>query len=116
MTWAQPYVAALRAGRTVTFRPRGNSMRPRIESGDLCTVEPVDQSTPLTAGEIVLCRVRGAHYLHLIKAVNGERYLIGNNRGGINGWIGRGSIFGRLANRSLPSIPVTSGRPGASSD
>ena len=26
----------------------------------------------------------------------GERYQIGNNRGGINGWITRRQIFGRL--------------------
>jgi hypothetical protein len=28
-------------------------------------------------------------------AVQGERYLIGNNRGGINGWVSRQAIFGR---------------------
>ena len=44
----------------------------------------------------MLCRVRGAEYLHLVKAIRGERYQIGNNRGRINGWIGRNSIFGRL--------------------
>jgi hypothetical protein len=69
-------------------------MKGRIESGDLCTVAPVDSST-LCVGDIVLCRVRGAEYLHLIKAVNGERFQIGNNRGGMNGWIGANSIFGK---------------------
>ena len=70
-------------------------MRPKIESGALVTVEPLDEDAPLEVGDIVLCRVRGSEYLHLIKAVQGKRFLIGNNRGGINGWIGRGSIFGR---------------------
>lgn len=46
----------------------------------------------------MLCRCRGHHYVHLIKSVRGHdakrRYLIGNNRGGINGWIPRGHIYG----------------------
>lgn len=34
--------------------------------------------------------------LHLVKAIQGERFQIGNNRGGINSWITRRQIFGRL--------------------
>jgi hypothetical protein len=48
------------------------------------------------AGAIVLCRVKGSDYLHLVKAIDGDRFLIGNNRGGINGWITGRAIFGRL--------------------
>lgn len=69
-------------------------MRGKIESGQLCTVSPVEAST-LKAGDIVLCRVRGAEYLHLVTAIQGERFQIGNNRGHINGWIGPRSIFGK---------------------
>jgi len=50
----------------------------------------------LAVGDIVLCRVKGAQYLHLVKALRADRYQIGNNRGGINGWIGRAQIYGRL--------------------
>ena len=96
MSWASPHIARLRAGHTVSCRPRGDSMRPRITSGALCTIRPVEESEPLGPGDVVLCSVRGAHYLHLIKAMQGERYLIGNNRGGTNGWIGRRAIYGRL--------------------
>jgi hypothetical protein len=96
MSWATPYIAQLREGKTVQFRPRGNSMRPKIESGALCTVEPVAEDATLAAGEVVLCKVGGAQYLHFIKAVQGARFQIGNNRGGINGWITRGAIYGRL--------------------
>jgi hypothetical protein len=39
--------------------------------------------------------VNGSEYLHLIKAMQGPRFQIGNNRGGINGWITAKSIFGR---------------------
>ncbi len=94
MGWATHYIEKLRAGETVSFRPRGSSMKGRIESGDLCTVAPVDCST-LSVGDIVLCRVRGAEYLHLIKSISGERFQIGNNRGRINGWIGANGIFGK---------------------
>jgi hypothetical protein len=58
----------------------------------------------LAVGDIVLCKVKGAQYLHLVKAVRAAdggdaRYQIGNNRGGINGWIGRAQIYGRLLHR-----------------
>jgi hypothetical protein len=42
----------------------------------------------------VLVRVHGADYLHLIKAIDRSRFLIGNNRGGINGWVGPNAIYG----------------------
>jgi len=43
----------------------------------------------------VLVRVMGIDYQHLIKAIDGERFQIGNNQGGINGWVGRSGIFGK---------------------
>jgi phage repressor protein C with HTH and peptisase S24 domain len=95
MGWATGYIAKLRLGQPVSFRPRGNSMSPKIESGQLCTVEPV-QIDELAVGDIVLCKVNGNEYLHLIKAISGRRFQIGNNRGGINGWIGPNAVFGRL--------------------
>jgi hypothetical protein len=91
--WATGHIAKLRAGETVKFRPRGNSMRGKIESGQLVTVEPAPEG--LEVGDVVLCKVRGAEYLHLIKAIQGERYLIGNNRGKVNGWVGRAAIYGK---------------------
>lgn len=36
----------------------------------------------------MLCKVNGTEYLHLIKAIQGSRFQIGNNKGRINGWIG----------------------------
>src|SRR5204863_6971636 len=38
MGWATPHIEKLRAGETVSFRPRGNSMSGKIESGQLCMV------------------------------------------------------------------------------
>ncbi len=93
MGWATELIAKLQAGQTVQFRPRGHSMKGKIESGQLCTVVPV--SDDLKVGDIVLCKVNGQQYLHLIKAVQGGRYQIGNNRGRVNGWVSRNGIYGK---------------------
>jgi SOS-response transcriptional repressor LexA len=93
MSWATHYIAALKEGKTVKFRPRGNSMSGKIESGQLVTVTPLNGIT-LKQGDIVLCKVNGNQYLHLIKALQGDRVQIANNRGHINGWVGRNNIYG----------------------
>jgi hypothetical protein len=92
--WATGYIAQLQLGKQVQFRPRGNSMSGKVESGQLCTVQPVNGD--LISGDIVLCKVAGKQYLHLIKAIQGDRYQIANNKGHINGWVGRNCIFGKL--------------------
>ena len=92
MSWANNYIDKLKQGKIVQFRPRGNSMKGKIENGQLVTVIPIKQE--LQVGDIVLCKVKGNHYLHLIKAIKNNRYQIGNNKGYINGWIGLNSIFG----------------------
>src|ERR687885_1333317 len=94
MGWVSGHIARLQQGETVQFRPRGNSMAGKIDSGQLCTVEPVDPGT-LRVGDIVLCKVNGREYLHLVKAIQGARFQIGNNRGRVNGWVTAGAIFGK---------------------
>ncbi len=98
MSWATHYIAELKLGNTVTFRPRGNSMKGKVEDGQLCTVVPLlpPQAFP-KVGDIVLCKVSGHQYLHLVHATRGTnppRFQIGNNRGGINGWVGLEQIYG----------------------
>jgi len=93
MSWATHYIEKLKNGETVQFRPRGNSMKGKIDSGQLVTVEPVGNRI-LEKGDIVLCKVNGTQYLHLIKAIQGERLQIGNNIGRINGWVTSNSIYG----------------------
>ena len=95
MGWATHYIAMLQEGETVQFRPRGNSMVGKIESGQLCTVEPIEDPDALAVGDIVLCKVNGRQYIHLIKAIQGKRFQIGNNRGRINGWASANSVFGK---------------------
>ena len=87
MSWAKFVIEKLKKGETVQNRPRGHSMKGKVNSGDLVTVAPC-KPEELSVGDIVLVRVKGSDYLHLIKAVNQGRFLIGNNRGGTNGWEG----------------------------
>jgi hypothetical protein len=95
MSWATSYIASLLKGETVSFRPKGNSMQPRIESGQLCTVAPLGDVPP-AVGEVVLCKVKGKQYLHLVTATKGAQWQISNAKNHVNGWVTRKSIYGRL--------------------
>jgi hypothetical protein len=61
-------------------------MTGKVNNGDLVTLTPC-QPESLKVGDIVLVRCKGTDYLHLIKAIDGPRFQIGNNKGRINGWI-----------------------------
>ncbi|WKD30964.1 S26 family signal peptidase [Streptomyces xanthophaeus] len=81
-------------GATVEFRPTGSSMVPLIRSRQRVVVAPADPSK-LKAGDIVLARVAGTVYLHLVSAVDParKRVQISNNRGRVNGWTGHDRVF-----------------------
>jgi hypothetical protein len=51
-------------------------MTGRIESGQLCTIAPIDPAM-LDVGDIVLCKVAGSEYLHVVKAIENGRYQVG---------------------------------------
>jgi hypothetical protein len=67
-------------------------MTPRIKSGETVTLIPIDG--PLAKGNVVLVKVRGRVYLHRVLACDNDRVLIGNNHGGINGWVTKDSVYG----------------------
>lgn len=95
--WATQYIEQLKAGVTVSFRPHGNSMQPRIESGQLVTVEPVTDPNQVKVDDIVLCKVDGRQWLHLVSAIGSDgRFQISNNKGHVNGWCKASNVFGRL--------------------
>lgn len=96
MGWATHYIEKLKQGETITCRPTGNSMTGRINSKDLCTIEPIKDFSTLKKSDIVLCKVNGNQYLHLISAISGERFQISNNHGFVNGWINKNNIYGKL--------------------
>jgi len=95
MGWASTHIARLKAGETVSFRPKGTSMSGRVEDGQLVTVDPVDPAA-LEVGDVVLCSVNGRQYLHLIKAIRKGQFQIGNNRNLVNGWTAAKNVYGRL--------------------
>jgi hypothetical protein len=99
MSWASHAILALGRGETCQVTPHGNSMRPLVESGATVTLAPYREDDEPAEGDIVLVKAKGVVYLHLIKAVRGKaegrQYQIGNNRGGINGWVSRRAIFGK---------------------
>ena len=91
----------LQAGETCKVTGYGNSMTPILLSGQPVVCEPVRKDTVLRKRDIILCKVKGHFYLHLIWAVKKgrggtETYLIGNNHGHPNGTIGRSQIYGRV--------------------
>lgn len=94
MNWATFAIEKLREGQQAQVRPRGHSMTGKVNDGDLVTLQPCS-SEQLKVGDIVLVQVKGHVYLHVIKAIDQRRFLIGNNRGGINGWVGSHAIYGR---------------------
>ena len=99
MGWADFAVERLQAGEAVDIKPTGGSMKGKVESGSKVTIEPIELDK-IKVGDIVLCRVKGNQYLHLVKAIDKKRFLIGNNRGGINGWTG--TIYGIATNIEPP--------------
>ena len=89
----------LRAGDTVTFKTVGGSMGGKVSPGAVVTVEPLGDRV-LKKGDIVLCKVNGHHYLHLITGIRHKtQYQISNNKGHVNGWTSRDNIFGVMIDR-----------------
>ena len=93
--WSKKAKEELAAGRSIEICPRGNSMTPKIKSGQQITLSPIGNKE-IKKGDIVFCKVKGNDYVHLVKGIrsNGEEFLIGNNHGNINGWTSKKNIFG----------------------
>lgn len=84
----------LQKGETVEWRPTGNSMTPRIKSGQLVTVSPckIEEVEP---GDVAFAKVNGNYYLHLVRQKGDDgRVLISNNHNHDNGWTR--TVFGKL--------------------
>ena len=87
-------VERLLKGETFITKEHGNSMIPLIKSGQPHRLAPAKWED-VGEGEIVYCKVKGNFYTHLVKAKNDQQgCLIGNNKGGINGWTKQ--IFGKV--------------------
>ncbi len=84
----------LQNGETFITSERGNSMVPLIKSGQEHKLAPATWEDVVT-DDIVYCKVNGNFYTHLVKAKDHQRgVLIGNNKGGINGWTKQ--VYGKV--------------------
>jgi len=80
-------------GETFITSENGNSMFPKIKSGQNHKLAPASISD-INIGDIVYCKVKGNFYTHIVKAKGEKGCLIGNNHGKINGWTK--SIYGKV--------------------
>src|SRR5262249_11236138 len=94
MSWVKDALNALQQGQSVQVRPQGGSMRGRIESGQLVTLTRVNLSE-IAVDDVVFVRWRGNYLLHLVKDIQEDRYLIGNNAGKVNGWVEGADILAK---------------------
>ncbi len=95
MGWVKEALKELNEGRAVQVRPFGGSMRGRIESGQMVTIAPVEPQD-VEVEDILLVRWQGNYLLHLVKEIKEGQFLIGNNIGKINGWVGVEAICGKV--------------------
>jgi hypothetical protein len=111
MTMLEAMATRVAAGRTVEFRPTGNSMTPLIRSRALVRVVPVDPST-VERGDIVLTRVAGTTFVHLVAAVDhaNGRVQIGNDHGHVNGWTTHARVYGLCVAVDGVPRPRTAGK------
>lgn len=90
-------IKRLQAGEEVTLNPVGNSMTPRIKSKQEITISPLDKSG-FSVGDVVLARVSGRYFIHLVTAIDGHKVQISNNHGHVNGWTNRSNVYGKVHN------------------
>ncbi len=91
MNWK---IEKLAKGETFITSEKGNSMNPLIKSGQNHRLEPATWEQ-VNSGDIVYCKCSGRYYTHLVKAKNEQKgVLIGNNKGGINGWTK--NVYGKV--------------------
>lgn len=95
MGWVNDARTELLAGRMVQVRPFGGSMRGQIESGQFVTLVPVT-GIDVSVEDVVLVEWKGNYLLHPVKEIDGDRLLIGNNLGKLNGWVQQSAVIGKV--------------------
>lgn len=99
MGWARDAADQLATNGRAVVRPLGGSMRGRIESGQQVTLEPVTLDE-ISVGDAVFLKWKSGYLLHLVKQIDGERLLIGNNVGRINGWADAKDVLAKVTDVS----------------
>ena len=68
-------------------------MTPIIKHRQPVNIHPLPDNRPVVK-DIVFCKVHGRYMMHLVTAIDGNRYQISNNHGHVNGWTTRDKIYG----------------------
>lgn len=95
MGWVNDVLKELKENKIAKVRPFGTSMRGKIESGQLVTIELVSYQN-VNTGDIVFVKWKNNYLLHLIKEIQEDKFLIGNNLGKINDWVLGKDIIGKV--------------------
>ncbi len=82
------YIMILAQGQSVRVRPYGNSLRGIIKSGQLVELVPSEFNS-IQTGDVVLVKWEKHYLLNKVIEIGKDTLLIGNNRGKIQGWVGK---------------------------
>ena len=93
MGWVKDAIKELNEKGICKIQPFGGSMRGKIESGDLVTLQRYNDEN-LETDDAVFVKWKGNYLLHLVKDRTENDVLIGNNLGKINGWISKKDVIG----------------------
>lgn len=95
-----PLLEALKEGKSYTWTvPDGGnlaSMREAIKHGQTLTMSPIVNPSEIQAGDFVLVRWHQSDIFHIVGEIQGERFLIVNSLGKVNGWVSAKEILGRI--------------------
>ena len=108
-----PLLVALKEGKSYTWTvPEGGdlaSMRQALKHGQTLTMSPIGSPDEIQAGDLVLVKWHQSDIFHVVGEIQGDRYLIVNSLGKVNGWVSAHEIMGRVTQiiepEPRPSLP-----------
>ena len=94
-SWVKQALQKIACGEIAKVRPLGGSMRGRIESGQLVTLQPVTIAE-IQVEDAIFVKWKSNYLLHLVKEIQEDKVLIGNNLGKINGWVTADDVLAKV--------------------
>ena len=95
MGWVKEALQQLKEKDTCQVRPIGGSMKGKIESGQLVSIQKINGAL-VKVEDIIFIKWKNNYLLHIAKEVKNDEILIGNNLGKINGWIPKENVIGKV--------------------
>ena len=94
ISWVKDEINQLTENETCQVRPIRGSMRRRIESGQLVTIEKYKGG--LKIDDVIFIKWKKNYLLHIASNIEEDQIEISNNLGKINGWITENDIIGKV--------------------